>query len=163
MNESSNNETNNTNNNAEMNEFAIELEELTRLVNQLIEVKNEVKAHLDKFCNKMSRQVKQKNKELERERERMNNNNENDNDEMPKVKVIRRRTNRSAPLNRSKYLNEEQRDQVLAFVNQEETLNLIKAQPQSSRISFVQKLIRENFNINLSLYMTGKIISILKL
>ena len=161
MNENSND---NTNNNAEMNEFAIELEELTRLVNQLIEVKNEVKAHLDKFCNKMSRQVKQKNKELERERERMNNNNENDNDpEVSKVKVIRRRTNRSAPLNRSKYLNEEQRDQVLAFVNQEETLNLIKAQPQSSRISFVQKLIRENFNINLSLYMTGKIISILKL
>ena len=116
-------------------------EDITLLLNHLIELKNEVNSLLNKYCNKTLKKIKQKNTE----------------------KVIRKRLNRTSPLNKSKYLNEEQRDILLNYVNEEETLNLIKAQPKSTRISFVQKLIKENFGINLSLYMTGKLISILKI
>ena len=75
------------------------------------------------------------------------------------VKPIRRRTNRSFPLNRSKFLNEEQRDQVLqfAFDNKDEIIK----QSRSNRITFLQNLVREKLNINLSLYMTGKVIQII--
>ena len=122
-------------------EDLLEQEDLTLLINHLIELKNEVNSLLSKYCNKTLKKIKQKNTE----------------------KVIRKRLNRTSPLNKSKYLNEEQRDILLNYVNEEETLNLIKAQPKSTRISFVQKLIKENFGINLSLYMTGKLISILKI
>ena len=74
---------------------------------------------------------------------------------------IRRRTNRSFPLNKSKYLNEEQRDKVLQFAN--ENKESIKNQPSSNRIQFLQNMVHEQLNINLSLYMTGKIISLLKI
>ena len=76
------------------------------------------------------------------------------------VKPIRRRTNRSFPLNRSKFLNEEQRDQVLqfAFDNKDEIIK----QSRSNRITFLQNLVREKLNINLSLYMTGKVIQIIQ-
>ena len=72
---------------------------------------------------------------------------------------VRRRTNRSFPLNKSKFLNDEQRDQVLQFAsdNKETIMN----QPRSNRIPFLQNLVREQLNINLSLYMTGKIIQII--
>ena len=72
---------------------------------------------------------------------------------------VRRRTNRSFPLNKSKFLNDEQRDQVLQFAsdNKETIMN----QPRSNRIQFLQNLIREQLNINLSLYMTGKLIQII--
>ena len=75
------------------------------------------------------------------------------------VKPIKRRTNRSFPLNRSKFLNEEQRDQVLqfAFDNKDEIIK----QSRSNRITFLQNLVREKLNINLSLYMTGKVIQII--
>ena len=72
---------------------------------------------------------------------------------------VRRRTNRSFPLNKSKFLNEEQRDQVLQFAsdNKETIMN----QPRSNRIPFLQNLVREQLNINLSLYMTSKLIQLI--
>ena len=72
---------------------------------------------------------------------------------------IRRRTNRSFPLNKSKFLNDEQRDQVLQFASDHK--ETIMNQPRSNRIQFLQNLIREQLNINLSLYMTGKLIQII--
>ena len=45
--------------------------------------------------------------------EKNDNNNENTNNNV--LKPIRRRTNRSFPPNRSKFLNEKQRNQVLQF------------------------------------------------
>ncbi len=74
---------------------------------------------------------------------------------------IRRRTNRSFPLNKSKFLNDEQRDQVLEFANQNK--ELIKNQPIANRIPFLQNLVREQLNINLSIYMTTKLINLLNI
>ena len=72
---------------------------------------------------------------------------------------IRRRTNRAFPLNKSKFLNVEQRDQVLQYAsdNKETIMN----QPRANRIQFLQNLVREQLNINLSLYMAGKLIQII--
>ncbi|KAK8877919.1 hypothetical protein M9Y10_004682 [Tritrichomonas musculus] len=74
---------------------------------------------------------------------------------------IRRRTNRSFPLNKSKFLNDEQRDQVLEFANQNK--ELIKNQPIANRIPFLQNLVHEQLNINLSIYMTTKLINLLNI
>ena len=76
-------------------------------------------------------------------------------------KPIRRRTHRSFPLNRSKFLNIEQREQVLHFVN--ENKELIMNQSRSDRTPFLQNLIRDQLNINLSTYMTERLISILQI
>ena len=50
-------------------------------------------------------------------------------------------------------------DQVLqfAFDNKDEIIK----QSRSNRITFLQNLVREKLNINLSLYMTGKVIQII--
>ena len=74
-------------------------------------------------------------------------------------KVIHRRTNRSFPLNKSKNLNDEQRNKVLAFAN--ENKQLILDQPSATRNEFLQKLVHDKLNINLSAYMSGKIITML--
>ena len=72
---------------------------------------------------------------------------------------IRRRTNRAFPLNKSKFLNVEQRDQVLQYAsdNKETIMN----QPRANRIQYLQNLVREQLNINLSLYMTNKLIQLI--
>ena len=75
------------------------------------------------------------------------------------VRPIRRRLNRSYPLNRSKFLNEEQRDQVLQFASNHKTE--ILNQLGGNRIQFFQNLVRDRLNINLSLYMSGKLIQIM--
>ena len=86
-------------------------------------------------------------------------------DEQPQLEVaqrqrpIRRRLNRSYPLNRSKFLNEEQRDQVLQFASNHKTE--ILNQLGGNRIQFFQNLVRDRLNINLSLYMSGKLIQIM--
>lgn len=74
-------------------------------------------------------------------------------------KVIHRRTNRSFPLNKSKNLNDEQRNKVLAFAN--ENKQLILDQPSATRNEFLQKLVHDKLNINLSAYMSCKIITML--
>ncbi len=73
--------------------------------------------------------------------------------------TVRRRTNRAFPLNKSKFLNVEQRDQVLQYAsdNKETIMN----QPRANRIQYLQNLVREQLNINLSLYMAGKLIQII--
>ena len=63
--------------------------------------------------------------------------------------LVRRRTNRSFPLNRSKFLNEEQRDQVLQFAS--DNKDTIMNQPRTNRIHFFQNLVYERLIINLSL------------
>ena len=80
------------------------------------------------------------------------------NSEQPQ-RPIRRRLNRSYPLNRSKFLNEEQRDQVLQFASNHKTE--ILNQLGGNRIQFFQNLVRDRLNINLSLYMSGKLIQIM--
>ena len=91
-------------------------------------------------------------------KEELNNQSNEPSTEQPTEQPIRRRTNRSFPLNRSKFLNEEQRDQVLQFAS--DNKDTIMNQPRSNRIPFLQNLVHEQLNINLSLYMTGKIIQI---
>mgnify|MGYP001034083493 CR=1 FL=1 len=86
--------------------------------------------------------------------------NDNSVDSTCDVKPIRRHTNRSFPLNRSKYLYEEQRDQVLQFASDNKD-EIIK-QSRSNRIPFLQNLVNEKLNKNLSLYMTGKVIQIIQ-
>lgn len=74
-------------------------------------------------------------------------------------KVIHRRTNRSFPLNKSKNLNDEQRNKVLEYTKNNK--ELIMNQQPDTRNEFLQKLVRDNLNINLSSYMASKIITML--
>ncbi|KAK8885999.1 hypothetical protein M9Y10_041458 [Tritrichomonas musculus] len=87
--------------------------------------------------------------------------NDQKNEENESLHPIRRRTNRSFTLNKSKFLNDEQRDQVLEFANQNK--ELIKNQPIANRIPFLQNLVHEQLNINLSIYMTTKLINLLNI
>ena len=75
------------------------------------------------------------------------------------AQITRRRLNRSYPLNRSKFLNNEQRNQVLQFAlnNKEQVLN----QAQPNRLMFLQNMIKEQLNISISTYMTERIINII--
>ncbi|KAK8860471.1 hypothetical protein M9Y10_012136 [Tritrichomonas musculus] len=75
------------------------------------------------------------------------------------TQITRRRLNRSYPLNRSKFLNNEQRNQVLQFAlnNKEQVLN----QAQPNRLMFLQNMIKEQLNISISTYMTERIINII--
>ena len=101
---------------------------------------------------------KRSNQRLDREKNDSDEHSPEQSDELA-ARPIRRRLNRSFPLNRSKLLNDEQRDQVLQFAsdNKDEIMN----QPSCNRICFFQNLVRERLNINLSLSMSGKVIQII--
>ncbi|KAK8888195.1 hypothetical protein M9Y10_039259 [Tritrichomonas musculus] len=81
------------------------------------------------------------------------------NQQQQQTQITRRRLNRSYPLNRSKFLNNEQRNQVLQFAlnNKEQVLN----QAQPNRLMFLQNMIKEQLNISISTYMTERIINII--
>lgn len=70
-----------------------------------------------------------------------------------------RRIHRSFPLNRSKFLSDEQREKVLEFANTNK--DLILNQPLSDRMKFLKKIVHEQLKTNLSEYMACKIINIL--
>lgn len=70
-----------------------------------------------------------------------------------------RRIHRSFPLNRSKFLSDEQREKVLEFANTNK--DLILSQPLSDRMKFLKKIVHEQLKTNLSEYMACKIINIL--
>ncbi|KAK8836055.1 hypothetical protein M9Y10_040115 [Tritrichomonas musculus] len=60
---------------------------------------------------------------------------------------------------KSKYLNEEQQKQILEYIENEETKNIIAKLPKHTQVSYVRKELKEKYNINLSIYMTDKLIN----
>lgn len=82
------------------------------------------------------------------------------NKEKEKPKTPKQRNN---PFNKSKYLNEEQQKQVLEYIENEETKNIIAKLPKHTQISYVRKELKEKYDINLSIYMTDKLINKLKI
>ncbi|KAK8836384.1 hypothetical protein M9Y10_039727 [Tritrichomonas musculus] len=75
------------------------------------------------------------------------------------IRPKHRRIHRSFPLNRSKFLSDEQREKVLEFANTNK--DLILNQPLSDRMKFLKKIVHEQLKTNLSEYMACKIINIL--
>ncbi|KAK8886226.1 hypothetical protein M9Y10_014468 [Tritrichomonas musculus] len=76
--------------------------------------------------------------------------------EKEKPKTPKQRNN---IFNKSKYLNEEQQKQVLEYIENEETKNIIAKLPKHTQISYVRKELKEKYDINLSIYMTDKLIN----
>lgn len=75
------------------------------------------------------------------------------------IRPKHRRIHKSFPLNRSKFLSDEQREKVLEFANTNK--DLILNQPLSDRMKFLKKIVHEQLKTNLSEYMACKIINIL--
>ena len=76
--------------------------------------------------------------------------------EKEKPKTPKQRNN---IFNKSKYLNEEQQKQVLEYIENEETKNIIAKLPKHTQINYVRKELKEKYDINLSIYMTDKLIN----
>lgn len=73
-----------------------------------------------------------------------------------KPKVTKQRT---APFNKSKNMNDEQRKQVMEYIQNEDNKNEITKLPKHKQISYVRRELKEKYNINLSIYMTDKLIN----
>lgn len=127
-------------NTPQINDSQIDINQsLSELVNQL----NELRSEVNKLLNRLNKRIK------------TDILNQND------VKTIHKRVNRTSPINTSKYLNEEQRDKVLEFIQQEDILNRIRKSNQ--KVIFVKRLVKESLGISLTPYMTTKIINLIKL
>ena len=61
--------------------------------------------------------------------------------------------------NSSKFLSKEDRERVLKFMD-ESIMEQINKQPAHKRVSFTQKLLKDNLKVNVSMYLTNKIINL---
>ena len=61
--------------------------------------------------------------------------------------------------NSSKFLSKEDRERVLAFMD-DNVMEQINKQPAHKRVSFTQKLLKDNLKVNVSMYLTNKIINL---
>ncbi len=66
---------------------------------------------------------------------------------------------RTAPFNKSKNMNEDQRKQVIEYIQNEDNKAEIAKLPKHKQISYVRRELKEKYNINLSIYMTDKLIN----
>lgn len=67
----------------------------------------------------------------------------------PKCKVL---------TNKSKFLNDEQRKQVINYITNPQEQEVIKALQPHKRVSYIQKQLKEKYDITLSFYHTSNII-----
>ena len=65
---------------------------------------------------------------------------------------------RKSLLNLSKFVNEEQRGQILNFIQQPNTVFEITRLPSHKQIAALQKMIDNEFGIKLSYYMSSKLV-----
>ena len=65
---------------------------------------------------------------------------------------------RSNILNKSKFLNEEQRDQLMEIVKDNELKQELTKLPDHKQIAFLRQELKQKYNINISFYMAQKII-----
>lgn len=61
--------------------------------------------------------------------------------------------------NSSKFLNKDDRERVLSFMDDKVMENINKL-PSHKRVSFTQKLLKDNLGVNISMYLTNKIINL---
>ena len=61
--------------------------------------------------------------------------------------------------NSSKFLSIEDRERVLEFMD-DQIIEQIKKQPAHKRVSFTQKLLKDKLKVNVSMYLTNKIINL---
>ena len=61
--------------------------------------------------------------------------------------------------NSSKFLNKEDRERVLEFMD-DKVMQQINKQPAHKRVSFTQKLLKDKLKVNVSMYLTNKIINL---
>lgn len=69
------------------------------------------------------------------------------------------RPNRSHLFNRSKFLEITDQDRLIEFIHQQDIIDKISAAAPHNRITLLRKLIQENLNLNISTYMTMKLIN----
>lgn len=61
--------------------------------------------------------------------------------------------------NSSKFLSKEDRERVLEFMD-DKVMEQINKQPAHKRVSFTQKLLKDKLKVNVSMYLTNKIINL---
>ena len=61
--------------------------------------------------------------------------------------------------NSSKFLSKEDRERVLEFMD-DKVMEQINKQPSHKRVSFTQKLLKDKLKVNVSMYLTNKIINL---
>ena len=60
--------------------------------------------------------------------------------------------------NKSKFLNDEQRKRVIEYITDHQEQEVIKALQPHKRVSYIQKQLKEKYNITLSFYHASNII-----
>ena len=83
--------------------------------------------------------------------------NENEPEEIDEPEEPNKRL-RTNFLNKSKFLNEEQRTIVLDYMNNDDNIAKIKELPSHRRVTYVQKQLLDQHGIHLSFYMTQKLL-----
>ena len=68
---------------------------------------------------------------------------------------------RKSLLNLSKFINDEQREQILQFIQLPNTVFEITRLPSHKQIAALQKLVIDEFGIKLSYYMSSKLVDIM--
>ena len=77
---------------------------------------------------------------------------------LTKTDSHKERKPRKSLLNLSKFVNEEQRGQILNFIQQPNTVFEITRLPSHKQIAALQKMIDNEFGIKLSYYMSSKLV-----
>ena len=77
---------------------------------------------------------------------------------LTKTDSHKERKPRKSLLNLSKFVNEEQRGQILNFIQQPNTVFEITRLPSHKQIAALQKLVNDEFGIKLSYYMSNKLV-----
>ena len=64
-------------------------------------------------------------------------------------------------LNRSKYVNDEQRKQILNYIRLPKVVNALNQLPKHKQQSALQTMIKDDLNITVSYYMCSKLVSMI--
>ena len=112
---------------------------ITEIIDNIIAQLNELKERLNPEADKEFNEVDEEPEEIDE----------------PHEPNKRLRTNF---LNKSKFLNDEQRTIVLDYMSNNDNIAKIKELPSHRRVTYVQKQLLDQHGIHLSFYMTQKLL-----
>ena len=118
---------------------------VTEIIDNIIAQLNELKERLNPEANK------EFNEENEPEPEEID-------ERVTKEQAEPNKRLRTNFLNKSKFLNDEQRTIVLDYMSNNDNIAKIKELPSHRRVTYVQKQLLDQHGIHLSFYMTQKLL-----
>ena len=79
--------------------------------------------------------------------------------ETPSIEHPHSRLNRTHIFNRSKFLDIEDHDRLIQYVSSNDVINAVSNVEPHKRVSLLRKLISDNLNLSISMYMTQKLLN----